>query len=158
MLPLSVGQNLLLAVQGSLTKAGFRSPAREKSVVGELMQSLGVKAAGPDAAANTLSGGNQQKLSLGKWLATEPRVLLLDEPTRGVDVGAKAEVYRLVRRLAREGMATLLISSDLPEILALSDRILVMREGRLAGEMLRAGATEEKILALALPGGAGVTP
>ena len=157
-LPLSVGQNLLLAVQGSLTRAGFRSPAREKSVVGELMQSLGVKAAGPDAAASTLSGGNQQKLSLGKWLATEPRVLLLDEPTRGVDVGAKAEVYRLVRRLAREGMATLLISSDLPEILALSDRILVMREGRMAGELPRAGATEEKILALALPGGAGETP
>lgn len=116
------------------------------------MQTLGVKAAGPDAAASTLSGGNQQKLSLGKWLATKPRVLLLDEPTRGVDVGAKAEVYRLVRRLAREGMATLLISSDLPEILALSDRILVMREGRLAGEMPRAGGTEEKILALALPG------
>ena len=158
-LPLSVGQNLVLAVQGSLTKAGFRSPTREKSVVGELMQTLGVKAAGPDAAASTLSGGNQQKLSLGKWLATRPRVLLLDEPTRGVDVGAKAEVYRLVRRLARGGMATLLISSDLPEILALSDRILVMREGRLAGEMPRVGATEEKILALALPsGGSGAVP
>ena len=152
-LPLSVGQNLLLAVQGSLTAAGFRSPGREKAVVAGLMQSLAVKAAGPDAAASTLSGGNQQKLSLGKWLATKPRVLLLDEPTRGVDVGAKAEVYRLIRQLARDGMATLVISSDLPEILALSDRILVMREGRIAGEMLRAGATEEKILALALPGG-----
>ena len=155
-LPLSVGQNLLLAVQGSLTAAGFRSPGRERAVVADLMQSLAVKAAGPDAAANTLSGGNQQKLSLGKWLATKPRVLLLDEPTRGVDVGAKAEVYRLIRRLARDGMATLVISSDLPEILALSDRILVMREGRIAGEVPRAGATEEKILALALPGGPSV--
>ena len=151
-LPLSVGQNLVLAVQGSLTSAGFRAPTREKAVVTDLMQRLAVKAAGPDVAANTLSGGNQQKLSLGKWLATKPRVLLLDEPTRGVDVGAKAELYRLIRRLARDGMATLVISSDLPEILALSDRILVMREGRLAGEMPRAGATEEKILALALPG------
>jgi len=150
-LSLSVGQNLLLAVQGSLTAAGFRSARREQAVVTGLMQGLAVKAAGPDVPANTLSGGNQQKLSLGKWLATKPRVLLLDEPTRGVDVGAKAEVYRLIRQLARDGMATLVISSDLPEILALSDRILVMREGRLAGEMPRAGATEEKILALALP-------
>ena len=150
-LPLSVGQNLLLAVQGSLTAAGFRVPGREKAIVADLMRSLAVKAAGPDVAANTLSGGNQQKLSLGKWLATKPRVLLLDEPTRGVDVGAKAEVYHLIRQLAREGMATLVISSDLPEILALSDRILVMREGRIAGEMPRGGASEEKILALALP-------
>ena len=151
-LPLSVGQNLLLSVQGSLTRAGFRSARRERAVVSGLMQSLGVKAAGPGVPANTLSGGNQQKLSLGKWLATKPRVLLLDEPTRGVDVGAKADVYRLIRQFAREGMATLVISSDLPEILALSDRILVMREGRIAGELPRAGATEEKILALALPG------
>ena len=88
---------------------------------------------------------------MGKWLATSPRVLILDEPTRGVDVGAKAEVYRIIRRLAREGMATLLISSDLPEILALSDRILVMREGAIAGELSRAEASGEKILALALP-------
>jgi len=151
-LPLSVGQNLLLAVQGSLTAAGFRAPRREQALVTDLMRRLAVKSAGLDVPANTLSGGNQQKLSLGKWLATQPRVLLLDEPTRGVDVGAKAEVYRLIRRLARDGMATLVISSDLPEILALSDRILVMREGRIAGEMPRAGATEEKILALALPG------
>ena len=152
-LPLSVGQNLLLAVQGSLTAAGFRSAAREKAVVADLMRSLAVKAAGPDVAANTLSGGNQQKLSLGKWLATKPRVLLLDEPTRGVDVGAKAEVYYLIRQLAREGMATLVISSDLPEILALSDRILVMRRGVHRGrDATCAGATEEKILALALPG------
>jgi ABC-type sugar transport system ATPase subunit len=151
-LPLSVGQNLLLAVQGSLTAAGFRAPRREQAVVTDLMRDLAVKAAGPDVPASTLSGGNQQKLSLGKWLATKPRVLLLDEPTRGVDVGAKAEVYRLIRQLARDGMATLVISSDLPEILALSDRILVMREGQVAGEMPRAGATEEKILALALPG------
>ena len=152
-LPLSVGQNLLLSVQGSLTSAGFRAPRREQVVVTDLMRDLAVKAASPDSAANTLSGGNQQKLSLGKWLATSPRVLLLDEPTRGVDVGAKAEVYRLIRKLAQDGMATLLISSDLPEILALSDRILVMREGRISGELARADATEETILALALPGG-----
>jgi len=152
-LPLSVGSNLLLAVMKSLTTRGFRSPRKEQETVARLMQGLSVKAAGPAIAANTLSGGNQQKLSLGKWLATKPRVLILDEPTRGVDVGAKAEVYRLIRRLAREGMATLLISSDLPEILALSDRILVMRQGQIAGELARQDATEEKILALALPSG-----
>ena len=152
-LPLSVSANLLLAVQRSLSRVGFRSPRKEKEVVAALMRDLAVRAAGPNVAANTLSGGNQQKLALGKWLATAPRVLLLDEPTRGVDVGAKAEVYRLVRRLAGEGMATLLISSDLPEILALSDRILVMRQGRIAGELSRADATEESVLALALPAG-----
>ena len=150
-LPLSVGQNLLLSVQGTLTQAGFRASKREQAVVQEQMGSLGIKAAGPEIAAGTLSGGNQQKVSLGKWLATKPRVLLLDEPTRGVDVGAKAEVYKLIRRLAQEGMATVVISSDLPEILALSDRILVMCEGRLSGTLTRTEATEEKILALALP-------
>lgn len=152
-LPLSVGDNLLLAVQGRLTTRGFRSGRREKDTVERLMRELAVKAASASIPAGTLSGGNQQKLSLGKWLATSPRVLLLDEPTRGVDVGAKAEVYRLVRQLAKKGMATLLISSDLPEILALSDRILVMREGRLAGELRRGEATEQAILALALPAG-----
>ena len=152
-LPLSVGANLLLSVLGRLTRGGIRAPRREQETVAGLMRDLSVKAVGPSVPANTLSGGNQQKLSLGKWLATKPRVLILDEPTRGVDVGAKAEVYRLIRGLAREGMATLLISSDLPEILALSDRVLVMRAGQIAGELPRQEATEEKILALALPVG-----
>ena len=157
-LPLSVGQNLLLSVLGRLSRGGIRAPGKEKEVVARLMRQLSVKAAGPSVPANTLSGGNQQKLSLGKWLASSPRVLLLDEPTRGVDVGAKAEVYRLIRQLAHDGMATLVISSDLPEVLTLSDRVLVMREGRLAGELSRAQATEEKILALALPAGPAEVP
>src|SRR2546429_6563632 len=118
------------------------------------MQNLAVKAAGPDVPAQTLSGGNQQKLVLGKWLGSSPKILILDEPTRGIDVGAKAEVHRLIRKLADGGMATLLISSDLPEILALSDRILVLRSGRLAGELARGDATQEKVLALAIPAGA----
>lgn len=150
-LPLSVGDNLLLAEVGGMTRGGLRAFGHERDTVSRLMQNLNVKAAGPDVAANTLSGGNQQKLALGKWMAASPKVLLLDEPTRGVDVGAKAEVYRLIRSLARDGMATLVISSDLPEILALSDRILVMREGEIAGELARHEATEETILALALP-------
>jgi ABC-type sugar transport system ATPase subunit len=100
--------------------------------------------------AETLSGGNQQKIVLGKWLATQPQVLLLDEPTRGVDVGAKAEVHRLIKRLAEDGMATVLISSEMPELLALCHRILVMRAGRIVGELPRQIATQEKILELAL--------
>jgi rhamnose transport system ATP-binding protein len=150
-LPLSVGSNLLLSVIPSLTRFGFRSRTRERTVVAEQMQSLGVKATGPDIPANTLSGGNQQKLVLGKGLATHPRVLLLDEPTRGVDVGAKADLYGVIRQFAQQGLATLIISSDLPELLALCDRILVMREGRISGELSRAEADEAGILALALP-------
>ena len=150
-LQLPVGTNLSLAVLRSLTTMGLTSSSRERELVDRLIKDLGVKTASAGLAAQNLSGGNQQKLVIGKWLATKPRVLILDEPTRGVDVGAKAEVHRLVRKLADEGMATLLISSDLPEVLAMSDRILVMREGAIAGELSRAEATQEKVLALAIP-------
>jgi ABC-type sugar transport system ATPase subunit len=115
------------------------------------MRKLSVTAAGPHAAAETLSGGNQQKLVLAKWLASNPRVLILDEPTRGVDVGAKAEVHRMVRELAADGVAIIAISSELPEILAISDRILVVRAGRIVGELDGTTATQEQTLALALP-------
>ena len=151
-LPMSVGENISLAVLKNLSNAAGRNRAKENDLIQKLMADLAVKAAGPNSAAQSLSGGNQQKLVLGKWLATQPKLLILDEPTRGVDVGARAEVYRLIRELAGSGLATLLISSDLPEILALCDRILVMREGEISGELNRAEATPEKILALALPG------
>lgn len=150
-LPMSVGENISLAVLKNLSNAAGRDRAKEKSLIQKLMADLAVKAANPDIAAQSLSGGNQQKLVVGKWLAAEPKLLILDEPTRGVDVGARAEVYRLIRELAGAGLATLVISSDLPEILALCDRILVMREGEISGELLRADATPEKILELALP-------
>ena len=99
-----------------------------------------------------LSGGNQQKVVIAKWLATRPRVLLLDEPTRGIDIHAKSEIYRLVGELAQSGMAILMVSSELPEIMALSDRILVLSEGHLTADMSRSEATEEKLLQAALPG------
>jgi ABC-type sugar transport system ATPase subunit len=102
-----------------------------------------------------LSGGNQQKVVVAKSLAREPSVLLLDEPTRGIDVGAKSEIYRLMDDLAREGKAILLISSELEEVLSMSDRILVMREGRLAGEFDREGATQERVMTAATGGGEG---
>jgi len=149
-LPMSVADNLTMAVLKSLTRFGLRSGRRERALAEKLISRLAVRAASSAVPAETLSGGNQQKLVLGKWLAGNPKVLLLDEPTRGVDVGAKAEVHKLIRQLARDGMATLLISSELPELLSMSDRILVMRAGRIVGEFARAEATQEKILALAL--------
>ena len=113
-----------------------------------------------------LSGGNQQKVMFGKWLNTRPRILVLDEPTRGIDVGAKAEVHTMVRELAEQGMAILFISSDLPEVLAMCDRILVMREGRQMGILERGEATQEAVMSLATgerertadAAAAGVTP
>jgi ABC-type sugar transport system ATPase subunit len=102
--------------------------------------------------ARLLSGGNQQKVLLAKWLAVQPTVLIVDEPTRGVDIGTKAEIYALFDELVREGIGILVISSDLPEVLALADRILIMRHGRLTGELSRDNATEEKVMHLAALG------
>lgn len=152
-LPLPVGLNLTLGVIRSLSRFGLRSPRREKALALDLIRQLAIKTANASAPAETLSGGNQQKIVIGKWLAASPRVLLLDEPTRGVDVGAKAEIYKLIGDLASRGMATLVISSELPELLGLCDRILVMRTGAISGELTRAEATQEKILELALPEG-----
>jgi rhamnose transport system ATP-binding protein len=101
---------------------------------------------GVDQLAGALSGGNQQKVVLAKWLATKPRVLILDEPTRGIDIGAKVEVHRIVSDLAASGLGIILISSDLPEVLAMSDRILVFHEGRITGEFEHAGATQERVM------------
>ena len=112
-----------------------------------------VKASSVDEIAGRLSGGNQQKIVLGKWLANNPKLLILDEPTRGIDVGAKAEIHRLMSELAAEGVAILMISSELPEVLGMSDRVLVMREGRLAAEFDRPAATSEAVGA-AMMGGA----
>jgi ribose transport system ATP-binding protein/rhamnose transport system ATP-binding protein len=156
-LPMTVGENVSLPVLRTLTRRWLVSRERERELVERQMRDLTVKAAGPDAAAETLSGGNQQKLLLAKWLATGPKVLILDEPTRGVDVGAKAEIRRLIRELASKGMATLVISSELSELLALADRVVVMREGEVSGELARAEATQEKVLELALPDGSGAS-
>ena len=103
-----------------------------------------MRASGIEQVVGKLSGGNQQKVVLGKWLATKPRVLIMDEPTRGIDVGAKAEIHRLMSELAGQGLAILMISSELPEILGMSDRVLVMREGRLVAEFPRAQATRRR--------------
>jgi rhamnose transport system ATP-binding protein len=119
---------------------------RERQIARAYAEQLQVKAAGLQAPATSLSGGNQQKVVLGKWLATEPKVLILDEPTRGIDIGTKAEVHRIISHLATRGMAIILISSELPEVLAMADRVLVMHEGRMTGEFNRAEANQEDVM------------
>jgi ribose transport system ATP-binding protein len=119
-----------------------------------MMKKLNIHARDPEQPTGSLSGGNQQKVVVGKCLVTEPRVLLLDEPTRGIDVGAKAEIYRLIRELAGQGLAIVLASSELPELMLLSDRILVLREGRPTALLGRSEFSQEVILEYASPGGA----
>jgi ABC-type sugar transport system ATPase subunit len=114
------------------------------------MESLGIKAYGPEAPGGSLSGGNQQKVALARWLATKPRLLILDEPTQGVDVGAKSEIHRIIRSLAARGLAVVMISSDLPEILGMSDRIAVLRGGRLVQTLAGAEASADAVMAAAL--------
>lgn len=150
LLPMSIAHNVTLPVLREFARAGWLNQRRERSVAGDYTTRLHLRAArSVDQAASELSGGNQQKVVLAKWLLTQPRVLILDEPTRGIDIGAKAEVHRLMGELAHQGLAILMISSELPEILAMSDRVLVMREGRLTGELARTEATQEKIMAAA---------
>jgi ABC-type sugar transport system ATPase subunit len=121
-------------------------------MVSATVRETGVKTPGLHAAITGLSGGNQQKCIIGRWLLTRPRILLLDDPTRGIDVGAKAELYALIDRLCRDGMGVILTSSELPELLTLADRIVVLAEGRLTAEFSRAEATEEKIMHAATGG------
>ena len=142
----SVARNSTLAIRSKLAKWGFIRNASENRAAREWSQRLQVKTASLDTLAGTLSGGNQQKLVLGKWLATDPRVLIIDEPTRGIDVGTKAEVHRLTSELAGRGMGILMISSELPEVLGMADRVLVVREGRITADIPRANATAENVM------------
>ena len=148
-LPFPVGENLSLAILRRLSRLGFVDHAREAAVARDFVRRLDIRTPGINVPAAALSGGNQQKVVVGKWLAAQPRVLIMDEPTRGVDVGAKAEIHRLMSELAGRGLGVLLISSELPELLGMSDRILVMHRGRITGELRRDEATQEKIMTLA---------
>lgn len=141
--------NMTLAGLKRISGSFFTNRARESKAVNDPMQSLRVKANSPLTVTGTLSGGNQQKVVLGKWLLTNPRVLFLDEPTRGIDVGAKQEIYAEINKLAKQGLAIVLVSSELPEVLGLSDRVLVLHDGKLTGEFSRSDATAEKVMAAA---------
>lgn len=148
-LEMAVADNLSLASIERDRRAGFLNFAAERALTGEMTGRLRIKTPSPRQPVRFLSGGNQQKVVLGKWLAMRPRVLLLDEPTRGIDIGAKREIYALMEELASQGVAILFVSSELEEVIGMSDRALVMHEGRLAGEIPREGLGEEEIMRLA---------
>jgi rhamnose transport system ATP-binding protein len=147
-LGLPVEQNLTMAIHRKIFPGGWLRPGAERNYASEYIRALDIRPAAPEVRASSLSGGNQQKVAVARWLATKPRILILDEPTQGVDVGAKKQLHELIRRLAQNGLAVLLISSDLPELLALSDRIGVMREGRLVS-LLPAKTDPHEVMAAA---------
>lgn len=154
-LEMAVRENMSLVAIWPESRAGFVDFAHERRLAAEMIPALAIKTPGDRQAVQFLSGGNQQKVVLAKWLAMKPKVLLLDEPTRGIDVGAKAEIYDLVHRLAGAGLAVLFVSSEMEEILSLADRALVMHEGRLAGGLARDELSEENVMQLAAGGTAG---
>jgi ABC-type sugar transport system ATPase subunit len=145
---MTIERNMTMAQLPFMSK-GVTNDSAERRLAHQMVGSLDIRLASLDDPVSSLSGGNQQKTVLGRWLATKPKLLILDEPTHGVDVGAKAEIYALIRGLASEGMGVLLISSELPEVLALAHRIVVMHEGRITGILDHAEATEEKLMAYA---------
>lgn len=148
-LGLAVRVNITAATLSSVASMGWVSRARERAFVDEYIKALNIKTAGQEQLAGNLSGGNQQKVVLAKWLSIKPKILILDDPTRGIDVGAKVAIHNLMGEFARQGVGIILISSELPEVLGMSDRILVMDGGRLKGEFTRAEATQEKIMSCA---------
>lgn len=147
-----VRENISMANLDALTRFGFVNRREEKRVALKYIEDLMIKTPSCEQQVQNLSGGNQQKVVLAKWLFTESKVLIFDEPTRGIDVGSKVEIYQLMNRLAANGVAIIMISSELPEVLGMSDRILVMHEGRIAGELSREEATQEQIMHLATGG------
>ena len=151
-LGMDVRSNVSLASLRRDQRHGFLNRRRETELSAEMVGAMRIKTPNDRQVVQFLSGGNQQKVVLGKWLATAPRVLLLDEPTRGIDVGAKQEIYQLMEELARQGVAILFVSSEMEEVLGMSDRVLVMHEGRLAGALTRSELSEEAIIHLATGG------
>jgi rhamnose transport system ATP-binding protein len=145
-LDFTIAQNVTLPILPRLFPRLLVRAATERALAADQTRQFQVRMTGVDQLVGALSGGNQQKVVLAKWLASKPRVLILDEPTRGIDIGAKVEVHRIISELAASGLGIVLISSDLPEVLAMSDRILVMHEGRIAAEIDRAEATEERVM------------
>jgi ribose transport system ATP-binding protein len=157
-LGLAVRPNITAACTRSLSRGPFIEFKKERDTSTYYIKALTIRTPSAEQRVRNLSGGNQQKVVLAKWLAVNPKVLVLDEPTRGVDVGAKQEIYGLMHELAARGIGIVMISSELPEILGMSDRIVVLREGRLMGELSRADATEESVMALATATAGGGAP
>jgi rhamnose transport system ATP-binding protein len=148
--PMSIAENTSLASLGTVSRFGLLDFARERSFAASLAERLGTKTPSVLAPVTSLSGGNQQKVALSRWLATKPRILILDEPTQGIDVGAKSEVHRLMVDLAEQGLGIVMISSELLEILGMSDRVAVMRHGAVDAVLDRSEASPERIMGIAL--------
>ena len=149
-LDMTIRENITLPILRDISLFGFISRSRDHDIAEMAIREHGVKTPSREQRVVNLSGGNQQKVIIAKWLATSPKVLILDEPTRGIDIGAKNEIYKLINRLTAQGLAVIMISSEMPEILRMSDRILVMREGRMAAELQRHEATQDVIMKYAL--------
>jgi rhamnose transport system ATP-binding protein len=149
-LEMSIASNVSLGSLDKVSRNGLIDVDSENKLASQYVDRLRVKTTSIEAAAGTLSGGNQQKIALARWLATDPKILILDEPTQGVDVGSKSEIHGIMMDLAAKGLAIIMISSELPEVIGMSDRIVVFHEGRIAGELSRAEATQERILTMAL--------
>ncbi len=155
MLLFDVRENITLPVLDRLTRTQFTDTSREREIAAGFIDRLAIKASSQEQQALNLSGGTQQKVVLSKWLAAEARVIIFDEPTRGIDVGAKAEIYEIMNELVANGDTIIMVSSELPEIMAMSDRVLVMQGGRIRGELSRAEATQERIMHLATASNGG---
>jgi ABC-type sugar transport system ATPase subunit len=155
---LSVRQNISMPMLKALSRLSVLSPRKEHRLAEAYVKKLAIKTPSVEQKATFLSGGNQQRVVIAKWLATQPKLLIVDEPTRGVDIGAKSEIHALLCDLAREGMAIMMISSDLPEVLAMSDRVLVMRKGRIVADIPTRDATQEVIMHYATGQEASLAP
>ncbi len=142
----SIASNITLPILQKVSRLGLVDARRERKIAEDYSNQLSIRSSGVEQLVNALSGGNQQKVVLSKWLATNPSVLILDEPTRGIDVGAKAEVHRIISDLAAKGLAIILISSELPEVLAMADRVVVLHEGHVTGTFARSEATQERVM------------
>jgi ribose transport system ATP-binding protein len=149
---MAVRANIVISALNRVTNWGFVNTARASELAGTFVERLDIRTPNLRQRVRNLSGGNQQKVIIARWLTLKPQVLILDEPTRGIDVGAKAEIHALMSQLAQDGVGVLMISSELPEVLGISDRILVMREGRVAGEFARDEATQDDIMHAATGG------
>jgi rhamnose transport system ATP-binding protein len=155
-LELPIAANMTMAIHRRIFPGGWLRFGAERALALDYIRCLAIKTLGPEAPGTSLSGGNQQKVALARWLATQPKLLILDEPTQGVDVGAKSEIHKIIRRLAKEGLAVLMISSDLPEVLGMSDRMAVMRGGTITA-MLPGQSNAHEVMAAALGQAGGLS-
>ncbi|MGM9531083.1 ATP-binding cassette domain-containing protein, partial [Intestinibacter sp.] len=152
MLEESIMKNISLANLGRISKNGVIQKKEEQDLVKRGIEELKIKCFGPQHECNNLSGGNQQKVVFAKWIYTDPKVLILDEPTRGVDIGAKKEIYNIINELAAKGVAIIMVSSELPEVLGMSDRVMVVSEGKITGIINKEDANQENVMILATGG------